>query len=148
MKSERKKLENQLVKFPKIKVKSRRKTLSKGLDDIWRQYIYKRAGNKCEYCGKEGKLNAHHIFSRSNRPIRWDEDNGICLCPLHHTLGNESFHKSPATMLDWLKQERGQIWYDRLLLKAGTSTKFAVDDLSLLLLFYKNKIKNLGEKKW
>jgi hypothetical protein len=132
------------IKYPKIRVvKVDRKHLSKQLDDLWRQYIYKRAGNKCEYCGKEGSLNAHHIFSRSNRPIRWDTDNGICLCPYHHTLGTISFHKAPAMMLGWLQTIRGSVWYERLLLKAGTSTKFSLDDLKMLVMYYKAKIKEL-----
>lgn len=96
------------------------------LDDMWKQEVYRRAKNKCEFCGKAGweengkikGLNAHHIFSRGNWDVRWDVDNGVCLCPGHHTLTNESFHKAPAEMLEWIKGVRGVAWYDDLLVKA------------------------------
>jgi hypothetical protein len=98
----------------------RRKASGKSthLDNLWRYAIYKQGNNVCEYCKKEGQLNAHHIFSRSNFSVRWDLDNGISLCPEHHIYGNESFHKSPAEMLEWIKEKRGLEWYNRLLQKA------------------------------
>ena len=88
------------------------------LDNLWRYAVYKQGFNKCEYCDKEGKLNAHHIFSRSNFNVRWDIDNGICLCPYHHFFGTISFHKSPVEMLEWIKNKRGEEWFDRLREKA------------------------------
>lgn len=93
------------------------------LDNLWRFAIYRRAGYVCEYCGATGQLNAHHIFSRSNFAVRWDIENGVCLCVSHHIFGNLSFHKSPAEMLEWIKEKRGMEWYERLLKKARTMIK-------------------------
>jgi len=80
--------------------------------------VKERAGYKCEYCGKTEYLNSHHVFSRTNYSVRWDVNNGVCLCAGHHVLGNFSAHKAPLEFADWLKGERGEKWYDKLLLKA------------------------------
>lgn len=93
------------------------------LDNLWRQAIYNKARNRCEYCWKETHLNAHHIFSRSNYSVRWDLDNGVCLCALHHVLGTTSFHKAPAEMIEWIKKKRGVKWYNALLLRARSVMK-------------------------
>jgi len=101
------------------KAQKARKTTS-SLDNLWRQLVYQRANNRCEYCGKSGRLNAHHVFSRSNYSVRWDLDNGVCLCVSHHIFGQMSFHKAPIEMLEWLKETRGEKWYKRLRKKART----------------------------
>lgn len=90
------------------------------LDNLWRFAVYKRAGDACEYCGSTGRLNAHHIFSRSGFSTRWDIENGVCLCVSHHMFGNISFHKSPAEMIEWIKEKRGVEWYDELLRRYKT----------------------------
>jgi len=88
------------------------------LDRLWRDAIHVRADRKCEYCGKESHINAHHIFSRSNFSVRWDVDNGIALCAGHHVFGNFSAHKSPVEFVEWLKEKRGERWYEELRMKA------------------------------
>ena len=80
--------------------------------------VKERAGYKCEYCGKTEYLNSHHVFSRTNYSVRWDVNNGVCLCAGHHVLGNFSAHKAPLEFADWLKGKRGEEWYGKLLLKA------------------------------
>ena len=71
------------------------KGIDKKLDDAWAKLVKLKAGNKCEYCGKTDRLNSHHVYSRSNRSVRWDIDNGYSLCVGHHVFGNFSAHKSP-----------------------------------------------------
>lgn len=88
--------------------------------------MYAAAGNRCEFCGSTKRLNAHHIFSRSNFTVRWDIDNGVCLCVSHHTFGNQSFHKSPAEMLEWIREKRGEEWYEGLRKKACEIVKVEV----------------------
>jgi hypothetical protein len=73
--------------------KSRRATLEKKLDDLWRRVGKESA--RCEVCETlpsdeqfhYSKLDPHHIVGRSNRLLRWDLRNRIFLCPSHHTLG-------------------------------------------------------------
>ncbi len=115
------------LKKTKINIKNWEKRKAGGktnhLDNLWRFAIYKQGKNECEYCGKKESLNAHHIFSRSNFSVRWDIDNGVCLCVSHHIFGIMSFHKSPIEMLEWIKQKRGIEWYNRLLEKSHVIMK-------------------------
>ena len=92
-------------------------------DILWAKVIKKKAGNKCEYCGKTTTLNSHHIFSRSNRATRWCRDNGVCLCVSHHVFGNMSAHKAPIEFVEWLKEKRGEEWYEMLRQKAKTTVR-------------------------
>ena len=93
-----------------------KKVSIKKLDDIWREKIYAKAGNKCEFCGKTERLNAHHIYSRSNHAVRWYIPNGICLCVSHHVFSSSfSAHKTPMEFVEWIMAERGKKWHDNLL---------------------------------
>ncbi len=101
-----------------------KKTKNVTLDNLWRDAVKFRAGMKCEYCGKTTGLNSHHIFSRSNKKVRWDINNGICLCVLHHVFGQFSAHKSPLEFAEWLKTVRSEKWYCELLEKARFNAKY------------------------
>ena len=59
-------------------------------------------------------LNSHHIFSRINFATRWDINNGVCLCVSHHIFGKLSAHKAPIEFVEWLKEKRGEKWYNTL----------------------------------
>ena len=109
------------MKVPKPKKK--KDNLDKTMLDLWSEIVKIRAGYKCEYCGSTKSLNSHHIFSRSNRSVRWDVKNGICLCALHHTLGNMSAHKAPLEFGDWIREQRGEQWYIDLRAKSQTIVK-------------------------
>jgi hypothetical protein len=62
---------------------------------LWKLVVKNRAGNKCEYCGDEKLLNAHHIESyMTNKFLRFSPENGLALCPLNHKWGKKSAHKS------------------------------------------------------
>ena len=51
----------------------------------FRQQVFKRDGNKCSFCDKTTKLDAHHITDRSLMPNGgYVKENGITLCPEHH----------------------------------------------------------------
>lgn len=95
---------------------------AKDLDGRWSYAVKERAGFKCEYCGKEEYLNSHHIYSRSNTTLIWDLDNGICLCAGHHTFSTFSAHKSPMDFSDWIREKRGEKWYQDLKDKARVTT--------------------------
>ena len=93
------------------------------LDKLWAEAVKLRADNKCEWCGKMSGLNSHHIFSRSNRTVRHDPDNGVCLCVSHHVFGNQSAHKSPVEFIEWLRNRRGEAWYEVLRGRANIISK-------------------------
>ena len=89
--------------------KPTKKSTDKRLLKAWGRVVKKRAGNKCEVCATEGKvtggkLDPHHVVGKRNRRLRYDVRNGVCLCPKHHTLGNESAHQD------------GTVWFDNWML--------------------------------
>ena len=108
----------------KRKAKIIKKQSSKGYietkqDATWAKFIKSNAGNRCEYCGKRDNLNAHHIFSRSNKAVRHNLDNGVSLCTSHHVFNSKfSAHLAPTEFIEWIKEYRGLDWYERLRSKA------------------------------
>lgn len=109
------------------------KGIDNKLDEAWSKKVKEVAGNKCEYCGKTAMLNSHHIFSRSNKSVRWDVENGVCLCVGHHTFSSVfSAHKTPLEFIEWLKSHRGEQRLNELRIKANTSRhwlKFEKEEL-------------------
>ena len=98
------------------------KGIDKRLDDAWSLLVKLKAGNKCEIqtCKKSKYLNAHHIFTRRNKAVRWSLDNGIALCPSHHTLSSSfSAHGTPIKFADFLRNYRGDNYIDKLIYKSN-----------------------------
>jgi hypothetical protein len=112
------------------------------LDEAWSKAIKVKAGFKCEKCGKETTLNSHHVYSRSNRSVRWDLTNGYCLCVAHHTFGSWSAHKSPLEFIEFAKEQRGEDWYNALRLKANQTMKWSNYEKEILLKALNEYIKN------
>lgn len=113
---------------------SKIKGVDKALDNAWSKLVKLRAGNACEYCGKTTTLNSHHIFSRSNRSVRWDVQNGICLCVAHHTFSSKfSAHKTGVEFTIWLTEKKGQDFIDRLRIKANSVSKLHKFEKEILL---------------
>ena len=124
------------------------------LDDAWSLLVKLKAGNQCEYCGKEAYINkngrkvglqSHHIYSRSKRSTRWSLINGCCLCPSHHTLNSKfSAHKTPTEFTMWILDKRGEKWFDDLTLKANTIEKLFKFEKEELLELLNEQIKCFG----
>ena len=93
------------------------------LDEAWSLAVKHKAGWKCEVCGKKSPLNSHHIYSRSNISVRWDLENGICLCVGHHTFGKFSAHLSPVEFTYWLEEYKGKEFMEMLMRKAHSTLK-------------------------
>jgi len=109
-----------------------KKTLIKKLDQAWAKKV--KANGFCEKCGKTTRLNAHHFFSRSCRTVRWDLDNGFCLCVGCHTFSSTfSAHKTPAEFVEWAIEKRGQEWYDELKYRKNSIMKYKDYDFETLL---------------
>jgi hypothetical protein len=73
----------------------------------WSEAVKTRDNNKCVICGKTERLNAHHIIPRQDKRFRFDLDNGISLCSLHHQFSREnSPHKNPFVFILWLSINR------------------------------------------
>lgn len=113
-----------LRKNKRLKKQSSKSYLNKKKDEAWATAVKIKAGYKCEYSGVTKNLNAHHIYSRSNRAVRWDIDNGVCLSSKHHVLSSTfSAHKTSLEFIEWIKEKRGEDWYNRLRTKARTVKK-------------------------
>lgn len=107
-------------------------TIDKQLDDIWALVI--KTGGRCEHCGKKTYLNAHHLFSRSCRVLRWEVDNGMCLCASCHSLSSIfSAHKSPLEFTFWLIEYKGKKFIDKLIEMKKKPYKLNAKDKLLLL---------------
>ena len=110
------------------------KGIDKQLDMAWRKIVIKRAGNRCEYCGKKEYLNAHHIIGRRNKAVRWEISNGCLLCPACHIFSSLfSAHQTPTLFAGWIINKRGKDWHDELKRKALTPKKWTNSDKHELL---------------
>jgi hypothetical protein len=90
-----------------------RKGQKKELDIMWAKIIKERAHNRCEKCGRSGRMESHHIFCRRSHSTRWDLDNGICLCTSCHKFGLDSAHRDPK-FKDWVVEHIGEDKFDLL----------------------------------
>jgi hypothetical protein len=55
----------------------------------WRVAVRKRDDSVCKWphCKSKKKIHVHHIMKWSNYPsLRYDINNGICLCKIHHDM--------------------------------------------------------------
>lgn len=94
---------SELPEYKKAKLKRKAiKAFQEACDWLWRQIVYKRANYKCEICGEDSTINAHHIITRKAYIIRWDIENGVCLCFLHHKYGIVSAHDGGEIFIRWL----------------------------------------------
>jgi len=91
----------------------------KKLDKAWSEAIRWR-DTYCQKCGSEERLSAAHLFSRTNRSVRWDLDNGICLCYRCHIHWS---HKEPIEFVRWLAQTKGSKFIDMVRRKKNKIAK-------------------------
>ena len=113
--------------------------LSKLADKKWSECV--RSIGYCEYCGSKDNLNAHHIFSRHNKSVRWELSNGICLCAKHHTFSDEfSSHKTPTEFTRRLDNYKGKWYLDTLQELAHTPLKVTSEYLQERIKFFKNQL--------
>ena len=134
----------------KTELKARLKTKSEWLNDlqkIFNTYIRERdCGKPCISCDKplRGKYDAGHYFTVGAYPnIRFDEDNihGQCVECNQHKHGNITEY---AIRLPY---RIGQQRYDDLLLRRNESNKLSVEDIKSKISEYKNKTKELQQKR-
>ena len=117
------------------------KSIDKQLDESWSKLIKLITNNKCEYCGSENHPNAHHIYSRANKSVRWLPDNGVCLCAKHHALSAQfSAHLTPVEFTEWLYKNKGENFMMTLKIKANSIGKYHKFEKELILKSIKSEI--------
>jgi predicted restriction endonuclease len=80
--------------------------LIKKLDKLFSKIVRERAGYRCLKCGTISKYTqTAHVFSRNNRSVRWDLDNGICLCYYCHIMWA---HREPVEFTEWIQKKLGR----------------------------------------
>lgn len=115
-----------------------KKALSTKLDKAWADKV--KEYGMCEVCHKTKSLNAHHFYSRSIRVVRWDVDNGFCLCVGCHVFSSKfSAHKTPAEFVEWAIDKRGITWYEDLKERKNSLIKLRDAD-------YKDLLERINEK--
>lgn len=86
----------------------------------WREDVLARDGG-CVVCPEHKRklknCNAHHLIPNNFKEYSLKVDNGLSLCPSHHTLGKYSAHKNPIWFIKWLSKNRPEVYWiaiDRL----------------------------------
>jgi 5-methylcytosine-specific restriction endonuclease McrA len=129
----------------KYKRKSKYAIAKSTVDRKWAEVVRNEAG-KCALCPKTTGLQAHHVISRSNHAVRWNLNNGVALCALHHTFGNKlSAHKTPIDFAIAMLEQRGQAWYDNLRVAARFPDAMNRDDANTMLTNRLKGIKDDGQ---
>ena len=95
------------VKKPKKPKRPKQSTINRKRWVELRNSIIEERGCKCEVCGKEGKIDLHHIISRKLTELKFEKRNLVLLCPLHHKFSSlESAHNNPIWFILWLQNHR------------------------------------------
>jgi hypothetical protein len=89
----------------------------------WRDSVYAKDWYTCQCCGKSKGIikNAHHILPyASHEELRYDVNNGICMCrDCHYTTIKDSFHNkygttnnTPEQLEEFINWKRKQLGID------------------------------------
>ena len=117
--------------------KPNKKLLEKKLDTEWSAYVRGR-DSKCQKCGGQGSVSAHHAFGRRHHATRWDVNNGVGLCyPCHIHWA----HRDPCSFAEWFKSHVGSEKYNALSGIHNKVVKYDADCLQTMLdWFYKENV--------
>ena len=113
------------------------------LDEAWSMAVKVKAGFRCQVCFNTKMLNAHHIYSRAKKSVRWDLDNGVCLCVNHHVGFTFSAHKTPVEFTDWLRFKYGESKIKILSAKASSTSHLTEFEKEIIL----TELKSIIERK-
>jgi hypothetical protein len=125
-------------KTPKKPIKKKsRSSLKLKLDLLFSKYIRDRADNKCEYCGKTGRVECHHgVVHRRYMNTRYEPDNCIVLCGGCHRF----FSDFPKINIEFFRKKIGSDRMEQLEILARSQVK---PDLEQIEADLKVKIKKM-----
>lgn len=81
-------------------------------DAAWGQWVHSNY-DRCAVNNKDcaGKLEAHHLISRTIRATRHCRENAILLCSMHHKYSPHlSPHMAPLQFAEWLQRNLPDRW--------------------------------------
>ncbi len=119
---------NAKAKKKKKPVKTKaKKVVESGVMKLWGKIVIERARHRCEYPGcmvNFTQLHPHHYFNRKNKSVKYDPMNGIALCHIHHTHGNQAAHLDPDFKEIWLVSgKRPEGWLEELTKRKNQTVK-------------------------
>ena len=103
--------------------------LKKKIDKLFSWIV--RSKGYCVKCNKTERLNAAHIFPRTNLAVRWDFNNVLALC--YHCHFHWA-HKNPIMFTEFVKDYLGKYRYARLKQQAKAKKVWTIEELES---FYK-----------
>jgi 5-methylcytosine-specific restriction endonuclease McrA len=116
------------------------------LDRLFSTYIRTRDKFTCQRCGKYYEpptkaLHCSHFWGRSNKKVRWDEENADAHCyGCHQYLGSR-----PVEFTEWKKKQLGDKRFEMLNVRANWRD-YSKADTEALFMYYTQKLKELDGK--
>lgn len=99
--------------------------------------------NTCEMCGKVGRMECSHVFSRRHLSIRYDKLNANCLCSYCHRV----WHESPLSASSWFIGKFGEARFELLSEKKHMIAKGIKSQKSSIAKHYREELKQIQLKR-
>ena len=97
----------------------------------------------CERCGKEGRMETSHVYSRRHRTIRWCKDNANCLCHYCHRI----WHENPLDSFVWFDEKYGSVRREFLIEKMALRFKVPKLEEKDITKHYREQLKIIEQKR-
>ena len=125
------------------------------LDKLFSEYIRRRAIQRCGGCERCGtikpdltredgstfpgwmSLQCSHIVGRTNKAVRWDEDNALGLCGGCHMY----VEHNPIEHVEFAKDKLGEQAYEYLKIRAGIPARYL--DKEAIKVYIKQLLKEM-----
>ncbi len=106
--------------------------------DKWFSLCIREASNyTCVTCGKMGRVECSHVYSRRHRTIRWDVENAMSQCNGCH----RSWHESPLKSFAWFESEFGAGRIELLREKMNNKVKVSKAEEKEIAKHYREQLK-------
>lgn len=97
----------------------------------------------CEKCGKVGRMETSHVYSRKHRTIRWSKDNANCLCHYCHRV----WHESPLAAFAWFEHTFGSGRVELLIERMNNRVKVPKTEEKDIAKHYREQLKIIQDKR-
>ena len=106
--------------------------------DKWFSLCIREASNyTCVTCGKMGRMECSHVYSRRHRTIRWDVENAMSQCNGCHRV----WHSNPIDSFIWFESEFGSGRIELLREKMNNKVKVSKLEEKEIAKHYREQLK-------